>query len=433
MSSESIKVDEFSELYKFLKVNKRISFQDVKNNSVLKNISSYIDELLTESQLEWEGDKSQPVKDLGINFKSILRKCDLCGNKPIRYEHRIWNTINRKRIVIGSECAKEFGDELQGHLIGELRNSKKAVKRLYLEENIPGLRSYIDSGWKYTRKLEMIIPLTLETKWKNIHNEMVYLYNEYITDKRKDYLFIKQSWQEKLSLEKEISSFIKHNKNKDYASNIRIHEWLLQNGKHDVIKMIQEDKGFLKWRTIHRIYEINLMKQTLNSLNEAINKFNIRIIRFNEGSRKVNIRFTRKQNRELVCTVSYEKLIMEFGGLLFENNNKLIQFDFKDILTEAKLPLSEKGQLLSFFTEKIKGIILIDDYEYDNETAFRLREKYYLIDIDRLTSRLKFYYLEDIKIDYFKLLTDLSSKVLSKKRFKEHVEFKKEVASRMGI
>lgn len=74
----------------------------------MKNIHAYIDELITESQLEWEDDPTQPVKDLGEKFKNISRKCDLRGKKSIRYEHRIRNTSNAERTVMSSECSKDI-------------------------------------------------------------------------------------------------------------------------------------------------------------------------------------------------------------------------------------------------------------------------------------------------------------------------------------
>src|SRR5699024_9386295 len=178
------------------------------------------------------------------------------------------------------------------------------------------LRSYIENGWKFTRELEMIIPMYLEEKWQNLHTEMAHLYESFITEKRTDYLIFKKKWQQKDALKQEITSYISKNKNKEHASDIKIHTWLLQNEKHDVIKMIQEDNGFLKWKTIHRSYEIDLMVRTLKSLNKSIDEYNIQITGFEESTNRVYIRFVGKKDRKLECTVSYSDFILEFGGLL---------------------------------------------------------------------------------------------------------------------
>lgn len=419
--SETIKSEEFEDLYSFLRKNEKIRHEDIKKVPQLKNLNAYIDELLKECQLEWVPDRSQPVKDLGENYHLLSRCCELCGKRPIRYENTIVNQVNLKRIVVGTECVKEFSDETQLRI----QNSRKAAKRLYLEKKIPGLRLYIEYGREYPRSLDMIIPLELEEKWLELHLEISQDYQHFLDEKITRDSAIQKKWKTKLHLEEELNRYVDVNKHKKHASNQEIYQWLKKNNNHDVIKMIQEDNGFIQWRTIHRIYERNLMRKTIMDLDEKVARFNIRILSLIKNSNKVLVEFYGKYNRRLRGTINYKNLLLELGGLLFAQ--PIDDSDVEIVIKESKITEDCQGRLLMFITKKIKGLELIDDYHIEGEVAYKQSRKYYVVNRDSLINQLKIPYLKDLEMNYMDIFSTNTIKELTQDEFREHIEFKRDI------
>lgn len=424
--SEGIKRDDFYNLYLYLKNNTSITLNDINLNNEIKDLPSYIDNLLIACQREWKIDENKPYNDLGPNFKNIRRSCDLCGNKPLRHEHRIINIFNGKKLVIGSECAKEFGEEVVGTLEWAKKESEKAVKRKELEITIPGIRKFVDSSNNFTRDLPIILPKQLHDKWENQRINVTRYYNEFVEGKNRDTKQIEKEWINLENIRKAIDRHIDESMNKRYIGRQEIMSWLIENRKIDVLEMIRKDGGYITWATLHRIYEKNFMKNSLNELKEHLLKIGVKYINFNPNTRIVILDFY-LDNRSLTTSLPYDILMLNYGGVLF--NEVIDDFEFHNILNETKVVGKESiAKVLSLISNNSLEYVLTDRFLDDEEAIFLSENNYYLINVNTLVNSCKALYfsrkVSNSDIDKYILYSQ--KRIMNKTEYSIYKDVKKE-------
>lgn len=197
----------------------------------------------------------------------------------------------------GSHCIKEFGGDLQEKLKTEEKAKKKSINLKLLEEKFPGIRKLTDNCYRYVGNLDMIIPQSYSERWKEKSSSLVKEYYNYVESRHNNITAIELLWKDVLGLKQEIDKFIKENKNKRYAANKRIYNWLKKNKQDRVILKIREDNGFIKWRTAHRIYEEQFMKEVIINLKNELEILGVFLKEINPTSNKVVIKFKKTKSR----------------------------------------------------------------------------------------------------------------------------------------
>ncbi|OMP67044.1 hypothetical protein [Domibacillus epiphyticus] len=428
LNSEAAKTS-FENLYAFLIEHQEIKYEDLQKYSELNNLSSYYDELINACRSEWEIAKIQPSKDLGENFREYKRICSLCGYKYLKIENRIQNKINKKTLVIGTECVKEFGESINAMVMLAQRDSKRATNRYVLENEIPGIRKFVESSSKFVDTLDLIIPIHLEQKWRKISEEINKAYNNYIDEKNKNISILMEYWKKKELIIQDIEKFINDNRNKKNIADRTILEWLLSNNKHSEIRMIRENLGIINWAIAHRIYEPNLMESLLRELYKHFIEMGIEISTFNPKQRLVNLKFSKK-NRFLTASIIYEELILNHGGFIFEES---IEDTFEDIYDNCDVvERDSQNKLIDLIRKTKSNYKLLKKYRADNEILFIKENEYFLVNFKKLIHDLKKLYFRDetsLKEVYYALEKNII-KTMNKK---EHENYKqsKELASKL--
>lgn len=431
ISSESAKEGSFINLYEFLLSHSEVTSEDVSKYGQLKNLTSYYDNLLNACRAEWEIYKSNPTNTLKGNFRDFKVICDLCGYKYLKIENRIQNKLNEKILVIGSECATEFGESVQGMIKWAQREAMKASKKKFLEDEMPGIRSFIENDSRYLNSLEIIVSEQLERRWRKKFDEIEKEYFNFIDGKNREFEEIQVLWGEKDSLITEIDLFIDANKNKKYIANKTIFDWLLSNNKHVEIKMIRENSGVINWAIAHRVYEPDLMKTVLIELNKDFIKMNMEILNLNEKQRSVALVF-RKNNESIKASIGYAELILNHGGFAF---NESIEDDFEDIYNNCKIiEVESQDKVIDIMRHGDYGYQFYKVYRSDNEILFTKDKSYILADLKKLLNDLKKYYFIS---DYSSsdILHALEKNVKRTMDERDYVNFKqaKELSSELRI
>lgn len=420
IESESAKGD-FQELYDYLIKHKELRKSDLQKYKQFENIDSYYDQLLLECQSEWEIPKINAVIDLGENYLNLKRECELCNQKNIRYEHRITNKINKKTLVIGSECSKEFGSDVQGALRDELRKVKRASRMRLLEEKIPGIRDFKDNSHNYINELEIIIPISLDEQWYELSKSLVREYNEFVNNDRENFKIIESLWEEKNHLEQKINNFIKENKNKKFVANKKIFTWLKRNNELITIKMIKENNGFIEWKTAHRIYEIEFMREILNDLAQTFKDMGIKPLTVNGVSTKVSIEFM-KDRKSIIGVIDFKTLILNYAGVLF---GEQIDFTFEDLYEECRIEdWNSKIKIVDL--TKISNFRLNKQYIEDDELIYFRNEKFFLCKLDEVVDRFKMFYFNNTLDEQMtsEIIESITNKIMDKREVELHVEAK---------
>lgn len=426
LESETAKKS-FKELYGVLLNINKLTYDDIRKNPALGNLASYYKELLNSCIAEWEVPNTKATNDLGANFRKHKRVCDLCNYKYLRIENIIINKITKKRLIIGSECAKEFGSDIVRHLEESRKYEKRARNIMYIEEKVPGISSFFESYRSYIESLEIMIPQTLCSKWEEVLYAIYDAYKKMRDSeghiKARDIEEAKKLWEKKEALIKEIDSFILSHKNNKYIAKKSVFDWLKKQGNQMVIDRIREDGGYIQWFSAHRIYEENLMKEILTDLGKPLKELGVGVNSFHKGTRRVNLNFTQSR-KSIVGTIKYKDLILECGGVLF---GKKMECSFDHLYSLCYIEdWSSVEKVLSL--TRNSDYRLSQKYMGDNELIFIGKNKYILINLDRAIKELKKYYFTNtLSIDQAnRIIERLSQNVMSENEFKLYEEIKVE-------
>ncbi|MEK4247610.1 hypothetical protein MKZ20_20240 [Psychrobacillus sp. FSL K6-2684] len=422
----------FLELYNFLIEHSEVTREDLTIYPQLKNLQSYFDDLLNDCREEWEVLITQPTNNLGSNFMDSKVVCDLCGYKYLKIENNIQNKITKKKLVVGTECIKEFGETVQGMIKLAQRDGKRASNRLLLENTIPGIRKFVENSSSYTNTLDIIISENLEAKWRVVFNEIKKEYELFINSKSKDISKLLSSWNEKNLLVIEINRFIDNHKGKKFIANRKLLEWLLLNNKQEEIRMIRKNLGYVDWSISHRIYEPAFMRYILNELQRHFAGLNIEILNVDVSKLSVELLF-KESSKTIKATIRYKDLILNYGGFVF---GKTLDEGFREIYESSSISdTNSQDKILDLIVKEKLPYKLLNTYKAENEILYKGNDGYYLLNFSNLIMDLKKYYFsnEKIKGEISNVFHNNTIRVMNEKEytnFKQMKEFSSDLKIR---
>lgn len=424
--SQSIQAKDFSILRNFLVENERLRERDMQREG-LKNIRVYYDDLLKACQNEWKPSKTQPFIDLGTHYHKKQVKCELCDQSPLRYQHKINNQFNKRTLVIGSECAKEFGEGLDQLLKDTKDEGFRASRRMMLDEEFPGIRMFSESLYKYTKTVEIILSRELEDRWLAFCTEFTKEYEKCLEIPNRSLKMIRQLWEIKANYEDEIQEVIRQNKLKEFVATKEIRTWLEKTNNAGVIKLIQDDGGMLSQLTLYRIYEENLVKKVLKKLAPYFHKEKMKLINYSPSKNQVYVKFNFPAIR-LSGSVQYSRLIEEYCELAFGQKANLPKH--RDMLEMVRFDQQSEREVIHLVLEKQRKQNKIIIEKLDNKIFIRANDVYKQINYNSFFSKAKYLILQHPinEQELESLIKNTTEKILSHAEYKLYQEIAKEAA-----
>src|SRR5699024_7997122 len=402
MLSDSIKQKEFKGLYEFLRGNSFVSRRDAHLEEELKNITAYLEDLIKESQMEWKADRLNSIVDIGEKYHKKNVHCELCGKNPIRYQYRLKNLVNAKVLLIGSECIKEFGEAIRPLKVKSSSRKNGVASKIHtLENKIPGIKTYIDKGWRYPQITGKILPIDLESKWMDLYNTIKILYHNNVYESSNNFTRLLNKWKQVEPLKNQIDSYqplhyTDNDEDNNFAVTKDIVKWITVNKKHKLYEMIQADQGKITARTIHLIEERNFMEKILKSLVSKIKKHNIILKKAYMKKKLVKIEIIGDYGSSLTGTISYQTFIKNCSDLIF---NPTAHIDKQLFIRPLKLFEETKHNILNEFLSSHEAIKRIElNLLRLDEALFSIEPLIYLISISELSNQAKLNYLKNQRI-----------------------------------
>jgi hypothetical protein len=297
-------------------VEKEISIWNPKKVSIINDL---LDRIVNSCRDEWKG-TSQPFDIVSSHKKRI--PCDLCGFPHLKDLYYIQNKLNRKKLIVGSTCINEFPNiEFPGRKgIKQLKremNQNKRLKRISIE--IPGIAREIDDWETELFNYDILIPLKYQDEYSSLGEEVKVLYEKYLNGKVTEEVFheIRKAKRKKEKMLSNIGLYNSINKNKLLVASNKIVNWLLTNGKKQVIEKLKVT-GFIDENTIHEITEpdfIIKMNPIFAEKLKGVGTF--------EYSKADNEYVLYLNNFDIKLYFPLEKFLDYFGNLLLDKNPKI--------------------------------------------------------------------------------------------------------------
>lgn len=369
--------------YELLKTKEKLMQEDLVNLDTEKQnfFKDILPNVLNASNNEWKPSHDIYVRVLEGNNRM---KCSLCGTKN-KYIYYITNKLNENKLNVGSECVKQFGElgewmKNNGELLKE--KQKKIQLKYKLNNDLPGIENTLHKWNEFVTNLPIMLPYKLENKFKSIGLEAKHLYEKIIEGKKYRYYRneIMKALDEREGLIIEINDYVKEHENKPYVVTDKIIRELKSSRKDKALSMLQEDNGFIKWRTAHRITEKNFIKCLIKDFNKGLESYGISIESYD--IKRKGFKIIINSQRRFRFFSKFSGFIMEFGWLIFEPE-----------LTEH-ISFSKFLNLCSLYDSRSYNIAIASFNELLKGYNFNIRE----IDIDRdrifLYSDLRGIYVE---------------------------------------
>lgn len=372
LQSATMKQKEFSDLFDHLKKNETVTFYDLKRYSYLENLTSYLDELLKSSSSEWSPSPTTPVFDLGPEYRKAKVICDLCGHKYLKLQYRIYNRILKKEMVIGSECIKEFGGNLENSFGSNIKDIQRAANRLFLEKEFPGIRNYIENK-NVIHSYGMVVPKKFVMQWKQLRENLRKSHSNYVSSKEKNLLLLNSLWEEKQLLEKEILKFIEANKDKPFAVTGDLQKWLLKYQSEDFMNELQEINGFIQVNNIHKVHEPQFMQHSLQNASNELENYGIKLQQVSPDTKRVDLEF-QKNKKTLNGHLPYFILMKDIAGILF--NSPTPDLSFNSILKNSTI--TSTSSLMNWMKLQLDSFGYKVEFENETEFVFSKSKTYYL-------------------------------------------------------
>jgi hypothetical protein len=428
LNSSIISKKEFLDIKLFLEKNEKITFDLLKDSPNGQALQAVLPNLLPVAQSEWIEDQESPVIDLGDNYKTIGQSCSLCGKRPIRWKCPIKNQYNGVTLIVGSECAKEFGELMQLRFKHYLKEAERASKIKSLNERFPNISKIIENWDKKLDDYPIVISEELDTKWKELGQQLTEIYLNFLNGKGKKstYTNISRLLEKRDRLLIEIEDFVKTNQSRPFSASQQLSKWLIANQKKSVLEMIKKDNGLITWKTAHRITEKSFMSDLAKKFNVHLKPIGLRIEGLNNTG-KIDYIFSLLDYKlkDLKFTYDYSEFVLNYGGLVFEEELD-IPIRLYDLFTNGKLygRISHET-VLGKISEFITAYRLVFKSFSDNEVIFESNGEYFLIPYREITEKFKLLMLhQDISKHEISQYLDTSSKKMTKRMYNLHLEAK---------
>lgn len=319
-------INDYPDIKAILEENKRINQDFInklpqKHKIFFKNILPFV---LKEATNEWKGDEEKNIcEDMGPD-RSKWKRCSL-DNRHNRYIFYIVNTLNGKRLNVGSCCIKQFWEgELEGKTIKQMIEERKRLRLLSaLDERFPDIARTINNWGAMLENFAVIIPYSFETPYLELGKDAKETIEHYLGGnhdgehklvERLDKIFHDQK-----VLLRNIQDHVAKVANDKFAPTKNIRVWLRTNPSATTKEALNQIKkhGLITWSSAWRIEEYNFMQSLISDLNKALRQIGISIINI-DRSRKGYILRCRGQ-KSIKLFAIHRELILDCGWVLFAN------------------------------------------------------------------------------------------------------------------
>ncbi len=342
--------------YEMLKVKEKFTTADLidldrEKQNFFKDI---LPNVLNTSNKEWK-----PSYDIFVQVLEGNRRmeCSLCGTKN-KYIYYITNKLNKQKLNVGSECVKQFGelgDWMKNNGESLKEEQKKVQLKNKLNNDLPGIENTLHKWNDFIANLPIMLPYEMENKLKNIGCEAKKHYEKIIEGKKYDYYKneIMKALEKRDILMLEINDYVKENEKKPYVVTDKIIRELKSSRTNKILVMLQEDNGFIKWRTAHRITEKNFINSLIKDFNKSFKTYGISIENYDNKRKGFKIIINSQRRYRFFSKAS--DFIMEFGWMIFEQDLSE-RVSFSKLLGLCSLYDNDSYNIaLASFNELLKG------------------------------------------------------------------------------
>lgn len=381
--------------YQLLTQNDKITDDIVR--SLHKNEKNFIENmlpiLLQQAILEWK-EKNQPPTDLGEDKEKWIR-CSLCGT-PNRYIHYIINKQSNKEINVGSDCVKEYAFN-EGNTEHQRQKARKIRRLNLLNTELPGIKRKVENWFEELEKFDVWIPLSISKNYRNIGEELIKVYNNFLEGKGSEIESIGEIKNYLNQGEQEIRKFneyVQTNRRNDFVVTKDIYNWIKQNMTSQSVQIafdLLKSDGIITYQTAHRICETGFMKRIQRLLNHHLNEKNIEIKGFDNSEESYLIEIGELKNCKLY--ISHRELLQKFGWVLF-NEEPFVNLNVVEFINSASIK-DERSMdiLLKAISGRIKReTVILKGYDYDfNEIVLfnKRSNKHSVHDLQKFVSQYK--------------------------------------------
>lgn len=280
------------------------------------------DAILKQAAAEWRA-LEHKVRDL----ENRTGNCTLC-NQKIRYECFIKNLHTGEEMVVGSECVKKFGIEMDSKktLAEVLKNASRLQRREKLALRFPGMHDFLQEAENFPNSLEILVPADVEAPFLTTARELRALYDKYIDGgikRSEESIAIEQIgmlWQSLLKEQEKLMDFVKQNKEDRLRPTRSVIQYLRNHATSEsmqALKWLKED-GVVTRRTLFRITEPRFLRSLVPLWEQALSRVGIQLVNFDEQQLIYLYRFEHKPT--ITLAISHQKLaLVNYGELIFRH------------------------------------------------------------------------------------------------------------------
>ena len=331
---------------------------------------------------EWKNNTEYPVEDKGSDSQSWL-KCSLCGT-PNRYIFYLTNRLNGNSLNVGSDCVKHFG--LGGDIrksVAELIHDATRTRRLSaLDKRFSGIASVVDRWNDLPEQQLLITPASLERSYTEVGRRIREICEAYLNEKLDESSFaqLEVLLDQGHHLARKIQETVEENKANRFAAAREIGHWLRNRGEIEVLQMIKEDGGLIKWKTAHRIEEPEFMRSLVPEFNRNLQSIGVTILGVDteRGGYVLELQTNKVQ---LFC--KHRDLVLNYGWLLFAEKPD-VDLTLQGVIGKSRVNTDEHS--LDFIVRELasktgeSGVRFWGyDLEFDELILFELQSSRYLV------------------------------------------------------
>lgn len=203
-------------------------------------------------------------------------RCGLC-NTPNKYLYYIRNRNNNIVLNVGSSCITKFpgieGFVKQKQQLKQIQKEHEIIKRrTEFYNDFPDVEKFIAEADKYFSNFPFLLPYHLYVDLQDNIKQMRLIYSKYINEGKCDYknqltpieLFKQKAEKyEELKLKAEVYKV--QYKDKSLVCKRKEIDWMLIQGKNELLKQIAENSGIYTLETLQQINSIDFVEKHLDT------------------------------------------------------------------------------------------------------------------------------------------------------------------------
>ncbi|WP_270996132.1 hypothetical protein [Listeria seeligeri] len=379
--SEYLKKANSMWLYELLEID--MPLKTIKIPIEKKTIfSDIIEDLLLNSSDEWiqtKGSNDNLIDDMGVNPKN-RKKCSLC-NTPNRFIYYIENTLNKKKLNVGSDCINEFGsiaNSSKKTLNTMMKNARRDDRKQKLLKRIPDVRTSVEKWDNFIRNLPIMVSDNEIEAYRSLGLKATKIYEKILNTGLKEELIdqLKKIIKDGINEQQIINKRIESISQQDFILTSTQAKWIESNQPENfknIKKYIKaSDDSQVSLICAPLIAEKDFLNTFTQKYNEIAQVNNTEVIElYNEWRRNLipseKMRFEQelpniihisankfiyefKSLKNVHFTLSSSKLLSNLGFLVFPSTKTTLDpSDVLNIVIESDL--LDKGSYETFFAQ----------------------------------------------------------------------------------